>query len=348
MGWGPEPAYPTVATGTPFCILPITTLYCAVDTRSGFVAGLQFGNRAGYRLKDVPIPGRSPVWDLRSVCSSGPFSKYAPLSLIETIQQTAWDMTNVTDPSFPRNASGQPILAYYYPYGGLITQMIVLKAINPYGPSYGSIPAVIFRYFSAEGSGFAVCGNNLYAQAYLNPFNATPPPPTTPQLMAQFVNPRSAEEPPRFLSNFGGECSTRGYGYLGGDPVAQSYYHVKWFNRPCFAPVQNITQGAITPPEKRPEVAYDWTVPYTPCRWDKQQAKQGGSVTFDCARGGAAVMTGKYGVIVEKPDGEKVEAVPGEGGQMVEKQFSGVAYEGSGEGAGDAVMDDDVMSDDGW
>lgn len=37
------------------------------------------------------------------------------------------------------------------------------QAINPYGPSYGSIPAVIFRYFSAEGSGFAVCGNNLYA-----------------------------------------------------------------------------------------------------------------------------------------------------------------------------------------
>jgi hypothetical protein len=54
--------------------------------------------------------------------------------------------------------------------------------------------------------------------------------------MAQFVNPRSAEKPPRFLATFNGECSNRGYGYLGGDPVTQSYYHVKWFNKPCFAP----------------------------------------------------------------------------------------------------------------
>jgi hypothetical protein len=36
-------------------------------------------------------------------------------------------MTNVTGPNFPKNASGQQNLAYYYPYGGLITQMIVLK-----------------------------------------------------------------------------------------------------------------------------------------------------------------------------------------------------------------------------
>ena len=72
-------------------------------------------------------------------------------------------------------------------------------------------------------------------------------------------------------------------------------------------------------------------------------------MTVDCARGGAAVLTGKYGVIVEKPNGETVEAVPGVAGKMVESRFSGVAYEGSGEGAGDAVMDVQLdAADDGW
>jgi hypothetical protein len=45
----------------------------------------------------------------------------------ELVQQTNWDMTNVNDTNFPKNASGQPNLAYFYPYGGLITQMIVLQ-----------------------------------------------------------------------------------------------------------------------------------------------------------------------------------------------------------------------------
>jgi hypothetical protein len=34
------------------------------------------------------LQGFSPQWDLRTVCSRGPFSKCAPLSQIETIQQT--------------------------------------------------------------------------------------------------------------------------------------------------------------------------------------------------------------------------------------------------------------------
>jgi hypothetical protein len=88
------------------------------------------------------------------------------------------------------------------------------------------------RWFICSGAHW----NAAFLQAYLDPFNAAPPPPTTPQLMSQFVNPRSDESPPRFLASFGGECSTRGYGYLGGDPSTQSIYHVKWFNKPCFAP----------------------------------------------------------------------------------------------------------------
>jgi hypothetical protein len=54
-------------------------------------------------------------------------------------------------------------------------------------------------------------------------------------------------------------------------------------------------------------------------------------------------MTGKYGVILERPDGAVVEAVPGLGGKMVEVDFSGQVYEGSGE--------DDMQSadeGDGW
>jgi hypothetical protein len=46
------------------------------------------------------------------------------------------------------------------------------------------------------------------SSAYLNPFNATPPPPTAPQLMPQFINPRSAEKPPCFLASCNGPLPT--------------------------------------------------------------------------------------------------------------------------------------------
>jgi hypothetical protein len=42
------------------------------------------------------------------------------------------------------------------------------QATNPYGNKYGTIPAVIFRYFANNTSGFAVCGNNLYAQVRIS------------------------------------------------------------------------------------------------------------------------------------------------------------------------------------
>lgn len=165
----------------------------------------------------------------------GPFSRYNRIPYAPVIEQTVWDMTDPNDPNFPTNSTNQPNLDYYYPYGGLITQMIVLQAKNPYGDSFGTVAAAIFRYHAnTTGYGFAVCGNARYANAYLRPLSS-PPPPTVPMLQSQFVNPLSATNPGLFLAKFSGVCSTRGYGYLGGDPQTQSIYHVKYFTDPCFA-----------------------------------------------------------------------------------------------------------------
>lgn len=61
-------------TGTPNCILPITQLICTVDSRSGFVAGIQYANKGGVRadeFKQGPA-GRimaGPVYGTISICS---------------------------------------------------------------------------------------------------------------------------------------------------------------------------------------------------------------------------------------------------------------------------------------
>jgi hypothetical protein len=93
--------------------------------------------------------------------------------------------------------------------------------------------------------------------------------------------------------------------------------------------VSNLTQPVFDPPSKLPDVKYDWQVPYTPCSWNKQQQKAG-STSVDCARSGGVVLTGKYGLVFERPDGALAEAVPGLGGAMAEVEFSGVPYEGEG------------------
>jgi hypothetical protein len=51
------------------------------------------------------------------------------------------------------------------------------------------------------------------------------------------------------------------------------------------------------------------------------------------------VLTGKYGLVFERPDGALVEAVPGLGGAMAEVNFSGVPYEGVDESLFDADGD---------
>ncbi|KAF6264563.1 hypothetical protein COO60DRAFT_71003 [Scenedesmus sp. NREL 46B-D3] len=270
------PSFPRPHTGAISCALPVRELVCNVHTRTGFVAGMEYGPGPGY--------GR------RSECSRGlngtaKQDAYYP----ETIRQTRWEMHQLDSPDFPKNTSGDPELAYYFPLGALVTQMIVLQARNPLGPSFGAIPAIIFRYLTSEtlAPGFAVCGNNRYAQAYLDPFNAQPPP-TTLSLMSQYVNPLS-ETTSAFLSTFTAKCSRRGFGFLGGDPNTLSVYHMETVTKACFAPVSSVVD--IVPPEPAeppPDAAYDWQVPSQPCHWGKALPKQAprravpGPARFQC------------------------------------------------------------------
>lgn len=61
-------------------------------------------------------------------------------------------------------------------------QVIVLHAENPWGNKFGNIPAILFGYINDDGVlDFAVCGNPLYANYFLNPETATAPP-TAPTL----------------------------------------------------------------------------------------------------------------------------------------------------------------------
>lgn len=61
-------------------------------------------------------------------------------------------------------------------------QVIVLHAENPWGNKFGNIPAVLFGYIGDDGVlDFAVCGNPLYANFFLNPDTARAPP-TAPTL----------------------------------------------------------------------------------------------------------------------------------------------------------------------
>jgi hypothetical protein len=41
----------------------------------------------------------------------------------ELLRQTRWEMHQLDSPTFPKNAAGQPELAYYYPLGALTTQV---------------------------------------------------------------------------------------------------------------------------------------------------------------------------------------------------------------------------------
>jgi hypothetical protein len=43
--------------------------------------------------------------------------------MAETIRQTRWEMHQLASENFPKNAAGQPELAYYFPQGALITQV---------------------------------------------------------------------------------------------------------------------------------------------------------------------------------------------------------------------------------
>jgi hypothetical protein len=157
--------------------------------------------------------------------------------------QTTWNMANTNSTDFPTLPNGQYDPLYYYPPGGLITQVIVLQANNPWGNKFGVIPAIIFTYLTPGASGFqlnvAVCGNGDYARFYLNPA-AFPPPPTQAVLQAQYVSPLTPYDTPAFLGKFGAKCSQNGGGflqlsYLGGDPHTSSKNFIIHLQKVCFA-----------------------------------------------------------------------------------------------------------------
>lgn len=113
-----------------------------------------YSNSAKTQVVLRSFPTDLAGYGLRSVCSRGnDTNTRAKVFYADLLQQTTWDMTNLNDPSFPTNTSGQPNLAYYFPLGALITQMIVLEAPNPRGANLGEIPAVVFRCKLCDAAG---------------------------------------------------------------------------------------------------------------------------------------------------------------------------------------------------
>lgn len=118
----------------------------------------------------------------------------------------------------------------------------MLQAPNPFGDKFGTIPAILFGYQTGEEPGmeWAVCGNIVYARAYLFPgeFDA---PPTIPTLQATYTSGISDEsEVITALGGFDAKCALRGSGFLGGDPHVSSKYFIKRLKKPCFAPASEL------------------------------------------------------------------------------------------------------------
>lgn len=126
---------------------------------------------------------------------------------------------------------------YFYPASAPITQVIVLHAPNPWGDNFGNIPAILFGYLDGpvgnQRLDFAVCGNALYANYFLNPASA-PAPPTPVTLKASFSSGLSEGGNFTALGSLEGKCGIRGNGYLGGDPWKNSKLRLKSVKKPCF------------------------------------------------------------------------------------------------------------------
>lgn len=302
---GVKTSFPKPGTGRLTCILPIKNLRCTVDTRTGFVAGMRYGY--------------GPYGDF-NICSQG------------NSFQTTWDMSptaykqSITCPNGPVNpipGSGIPTWpnknpineGYLMPYGSMVTQVLVLEAPNPLGPTFGKIAAIAFRYTNKElaeaapGCGrapysWAVCGNVEYASAYLFPGSNPTPPPTGPVvLQAQYSSPLTESGGPSFLGSFQAICGApRGGGYLGGDPHAGSKFWIKELNRVCFTKLAHPILAKPITTTPRPEPKYDWNVPNTPCGFDKKASKD--SPSLSCVNSQSVVATGKFSVIFTDGEGK--------------------------------------------
>eukprot|EP00775_Hariotina_reticulata_P003098 gene3098-3377_t len=205
--------------------------------------------------------------------------------------------TNGTD--FPKLPNGQYDPLFYYINGGLITQVIVLQANNPWGNKFGIIPAIIFTYLTPSTTGqvevrVAVCGNGDYARFYLNP-GAFPPPPTLTVLQTQYVSPLTPYDTPAFLGSFDAKCSQNGGGflqksYLGGDPHTNSKNFIIHLQKVCFATLNFTSKfNPVFPiPFNATAIDYSWwnNIDYRPCFYNKMAAKS--SPSASCASTGQA------------------------------------------------------------
>jgi hypothetical protein len=234
---------PKHLTGRLTCVLPIARLQCTRDWRSGFVAGMRYGWDG--------ITGVNTGGGFFQICSPG-------------IQnQTTFDMSRPTGSggSFGTANSGAPEwyrltgstalnAAYLYKAGAPITQVIVLKADNPYGHKFGKIPAIIIVYQDIVNGQqqlkTAVCGNPVYAAAYLSPDTA-PAPPTPVSLKAVYNSPLS-EHTNSALGSFEAKCSIRGTqfsAYHTGDPWKSSKFFIKNLEHVCFTAASECRAACV-------------------------------------------------------------------------------------------------------
>jgi len=309
---------PKGITGRLSCVLPVSKLQCIRDWRSGFVASVRMGYQ-GFEAADdwVSICGSSPIGNQTRFDMSVP-------DAIDAAQRAAPEWYRNIDNSF-----------YLYPQSSPITQVIVLRAPNPWGDKFGTIAAIMFGYQTDDGLDFAVCGNALYAQFYLNPARA-PAPPTPVTLKATFTSSLSEDGKLTALGSLDGLCSTRGGGYLGGDPWRSSKYFIKAVTKPCFVAWDAEIQSWDSPPSDPPkrvighyECDDDDEECNQTCHWDKKNSKK--SASYSCAMAGTAIATGKYGAIMFDKHGHKFDWDRDEKGHLQQVKASDSVYEGEPE-----------------
>jgi len=309
-------------TGVTDCVLPVTKLQCVRDWRSGFVAGVRFG----YPGLDSQTVG-GPV-DWLDVCSPRIWNQ----TLFDMSVPSAIDTAQRSAPEWYRGTSNQD---YLYPSGLPITQVIVLSAPNPWGSKFGVIPAIIFGYQTNDGLDFAVCGNALYANFYLNP-SRNPAPPTPVTLKASFTSSKSEGDVLTSLGSFDALCSTRGAFYLGGDPNTSSKFFIKSVKKPCWTrwngTIEEWELAKPAPPQRvTDEFECDEEPCLEPCHWDKKHSKK--SASFSCAMSGTAIATGKYGAIMFDRDGNRFDWDRDQQGRLQQVKASDSVYEGEPEEA---------------
>jgi hypothetical protein len=182
--------------------------------------------------------------------------------------QTASTTPNTGAPAWYARNDRRPDAHYFYPRGAPITQIIVLKASNPWGDAFGTIPAILFGYIRDDGElDFATCGNAVYANAFLHPATADAPP-TPVSLKSSHTSGLSERGGLTALSSFDGKCGVRGGGYLGGDPNTSSKFPIKTVTKPCFTEWGEFFRDVLFAALSRHSMVHQAAVPPATCAVD--------------------------------------------------------------------------------